>query len=71
MSLSYTLAESDDLRRRLLVRIGAPLTHVEPLVAAANSLVTETPQGDAFGRIASGVYETAQRGGTTGDSGAL
>lgn len=71
MSLSYTLAESDDLRRRMLVRIGAPLTHSESVVAAAEPLVTETAQADAFGRITSGVYEVAQCGGTTGDSGAL
>ena len=70
MSLSYALGDDSDLRRRLMVKIGAPL------VASINH-TAETPEAIALKRITSDIYRAAQDSNrsnasrATGDAGAL
>jgi len=69
MSLSYALGDDADLRRRLMVKIGAPL-----VAAAQNNHTAETPMAAEVERITSDIYRAAQdksASSATGESGAL
>ena len=78
MSLSYALGDDADLRRRLLVKIGAPraLVAVTAITASANNHTLETPDSAVLYRITSDIYNAAQRSGVQtpsvkGETGAL
>ena len=80
MSLSYVLGDDDDLRRRLMVKIGAPLTALSsvPVTAGAvNNHTAETPDSDELEQITSSVYWAAQASsamrvsGSKGETGAF
>ena len=78
MSLSYALGDDADLRRRLLIKIGAPRTVVTetPITASGNNHTVETPDSAVLRRITSDIYDVAQRSGVKassvkGETGAL
>ena len=70
MNLSFALGEDVDLRRRLMIKIGTPLT-------AAGNHTSETASPEAIDRITLEVYRAAQGSKAasvsraTGDAGAL
>ena len=71
MNLSYALGDDANLRHRLMIKIGVPLT---ASAAVGNNHTPETPSPDALERITSDIYRAAQGSDAsraTGETGAL
>lgn len=73
MRLSYALGDDVDLRRRLLIKIGAPLSTHEPqgVTAGAKNHTAETRSWEALQRLTSDIYRAAQAPRAEGETGAF